>query len=218
MLYPRAHGDAGRRSWTAQTGPSSRDPPARRSTADEYGRVKVQFHYGTGSAEGRQDVVLDAREPAVSGTGYGGIVIPRIGNRYDRELEGDSDRRGRATGTTARRCSVTRCRATRRARRSRRTPSPGGKWFQMSCASSDAAGSEEVFQMRRRTGTSRSRTTARRASATTIRNTVGHDEKMEVKNDRIAEGRRERVGVDVVGNETIKIGGDLTRRWAARSA
>ena len=187
------------------TGPSGEE-----IYCDEHGRVKVQFHWDRlGQKDDKTSCWMRVSQPW-SGTGYGGMVIPRIGNEVIVSfLEGDPDRpivTGHVyNGSAMFGYSL----PGDKTRTSIKTySSPGGNGFN-ELRFEDAAGSEEVFLHAQKDWNIQVLNDRTQSIGNDHTHTVGHDEKMEVKNDRTRKvGANE--SVDVVGNETIKIGGDLT--------
>ncbi len=177
---------------------------------DEHGRVKVQFHWDRlGQKDDKSSCWMRVSQ-AWSGSGYGGMIIPRIGNEVIVSfLEGDPDQPlvtghvyngglmygyslpGDKTRTSLKTYS-----------------SPGGNGFN-ELRFEDAAGSEEVFLHAQKDWNIVVLNDRTQSIGHDHTHVVDHDETMEVKNDRTRKvGANE--SVDVTGNETIKIGGDLT--------
>lgn len=187
------------------TGPSGEE-----IYCDEHGRVKVQFHWDRlGQKDDKTSCWMRVSQPW-SGTGYGGMVIPRIGNEVIVSfLEGDPDR-PIVTGHVYNGAAMFGYSLPGdKTRTSIKTySSPGGAGFN-ELRFEDAAGNEEVFLHAQKDWNIQVLNDRTQSIGNDHTHTVGHDETMEVKNDRTRKvGANE--SIDIVANETIKIGGDLT--------
>ena len=179
------------------TGPSGEE-----IHCDEHGRVKVRFHWDRVSANDDKSSCWVRVSQAWSGSGYGGMVIPRVGNEVVVSfLEGDPDRplvTGHVYNAGAQYGYSLPGDKTRTSLRS--NSSPGGSGFN-ELRFEDASGGEEVFLH------------AQKDWNITVLNDrteeVGHDKTGHV-------GRNETLTVDgdrgrkVGGNETVTVSGNQT--------
>ncbi|MFN8587445.1 MAG: type VI secretion system tip protein TssI/VgrG [Candidatus Eisenbacteria bacterium] len=177
---------------------------------DEFGRVKVQFHWDRlGQNDDKSSCWIRVSQPW-SGQAYGGMIIPRIGNEVVVSfLEGDPDlplitghvyNSDRSYGYTL---------PNDKTRTSLKTySSPGGSGFN-ELRFEDAAGSEEIYLHGHKdwnieVGNDRTQTIGHDST-----HEVGNDEKQKVTRDRTREvGRNETV--TVTGDQSITVQGGRT--------
>lgn len=199
MVTPKARIDGPQTAIV--TGPSGEE-----IHCDEFGRVKVHFHWDRVGAPDDKSSCWVRVSQAWSGSGYGGMVIPRVGNEVIVSfLEGDPDQpliTGHVYNGAKTFHYTLPADKTRTSLKS--YSSPGGDGFN-ELRFEDAAGSEEVFthaQKDMNTKILNNRTTDIGVDHDHV---VGNNETMKVGKNRTR---------DVGSNETITIGANHTESVA----
>jgi type VI secretion system secreted protein VgrG len=169
---------------------------------DQFGRVKVQFHWDREGGSDEHSSCWVRPSQAWAGVGFGSIHIPRIGQEVIVEfLEGDPDRpiiTGRVYNASCMPPYDLPANATQSGIKSNSSKGGGG-WNELRFE--DKKGEEEVYIQ------------AEKDENILVKNdkseTVGHDETISIGNDRT-----EQVGND----ETLAVGNDRTRTVAANES
>lgn len=177
-------------------------PPGEEIHCDEFGRVRVHFHWDRESGMNEQSSCWIHVSQPWSGTGFGGTNLPRVGQEVIVSFLGGDPDRPIITGRVYTNINRTPYKLPDNKTRSgwRTMSSPGGGGFN-EIMFEDAKGTEQVYVQ------------AERNMDTLVKNddslTVKHDRKKTVENDETTIVKRDRTEV-VENDETITICHDRT--------